>query len=455
VFTVNTIRGILNDINMAKKTQQIYMDYASTTPADTRVAKVMQKYESQEFGNPSSIHALGVSAKRAVEDSRKKIANILNCRPSEVVFISGGTEGDNLAILGIAKSIREKYKYKGGHIITTAIEHQAVLAPCRALEKEGYEVTYLPVSKDGFVNPEDVKKALRPDTFLVSIMYANNEIGTIQPIAEIAKVIRRFRSRSKELKLSALLSTFPKKVDSLDSESAINSEFQFPLFHTDACQAPGALLLNVAKLGVDLMTLTSSKIYGPKGIGCLYIKNGVELSPLIYGGGQERGMRSGTENVAGIIGFAEALYLGTGTPSWKSEAFRLAKLRNYFAEVILKTIPDAEINGYLELGTPSEKFDRRLPNNLNVYIPDIENEHLVIELDAIGVAISSGSACNSNETNGSHVIDALGYGKERGLGSVRFSLGRSTTKKDIDYVIKSLPEIITRISNSSYKNSKF
>jgi cysteine desulfurase len=437
---------------MSKKVQQIYMDYASTTPVDLQVAKVMRKYESKDFGNPSSIHSLGVSAKRDLEDSRKKVADILNCRPSEIVFTSGGTEGDNMAILGLARTV-DKKRYK--HIITTAIEHQAVLAPCRALEKEGYEVTYLPVSNDGFVDPEDIKKALRPDTFLVSVMYANNEIGTIQPIAEIAKVIRRFKSRSRELKFPALLSTFSKnkKVDVLNSESAMNFNSllpNFPLLHTDACQAPGALSLNVAKLGVDMMTLSSSKVYGPKGVGCLYVKNGTDFSPLVYGGGQERGLRSGTENVTGIIGFAEALNLAPRAPSADLEASRLTKLRNYFAEATLKTIPDTEINGYLELGTPSDKPDRRLPNNLNIYIPDIENEQLVIELDAIGVAISSGSACNSNEANGSHVIDALGYGKERGLGSVRFSLGRNTTKKDIDFVIKSLPEIIGRIKDSSF-----
>lgn len=393
---------------MTKKARQIYMDYASTTPLDPDVAKVMRKYESKEFGNPSSIHSFGISAKRAVDESRKKIANILNCQPSEMVFTSGGTEGDNMAILGLARSV-DKNKYK--HIITTTIEHHAVSSPCCLLESEGFEVTCLPVSKEGIVDPEDVKKALRPDTFLVSVMYANNEIGTIQPIAEIAKVIRRFRK-------SSGLSTYP-------------------LLHTDACQAPGALSLNVAKLGVDVMTLSGSKVYGPKGVGCLYVRNGIKISPIIYGGGQERGLRSGTENVAGIVGFAEALNISNSIKD--KEVNRLTKLRNYFAEQILENISGAEVNGSL-------KEDERLPNNLNIYIPDIENEQLVIELDTIGVAVSAGSACHSNEAdNGSHVISALGYNMKRSKNSIRFSLGRSTTKKDIDYVLKSMPEILDRI----------
>ena len=398
---------------MPKKSKYIYMDHASTTPLDVGVAKLMHKYESVDFGNPSSIHSLGVSAKRAVEGARKSVANILNSQPKEIVFTSGGTEANNLAILGLVKSV-DKRKYK--HVITTAIEHQSILATCRALEKEGFEVTYLPVTKEGIVNPEDVKKALRPDTFLLSVMYANNEVGTVQPIAEIAKVLRRFRRDVKQ-------------------------DSKFPIFHTDACQAAGALSLNIAKLGVDMMTLSASKIYGPKGVGCLYVKNGIELRSIIYGGGQEKGLRSGTEHVTGIVGFTEALVLADSNK--EKESVRLIKLRDYFAERILKTIPQVEING-------SIKEEERLPNNLNVYIPNIDNEQLVLELDAIGVAVSSGSACNSNEETASHVILALGYDVERSRGSVRFSLGRSTTKKDIDFVIKNLPEIIKRISNSSF-----
>lgn len=423
------------------------MDYAAATPVDSGVLSSMRKYGGQDYGNPSSIHSLGLSARVAVESSRKGIASILNCRPGEVIFTSGGTEGNNLALFGIAKSIKEKYKNKGGHIITTAIEHQSVLAPCRQLEKEGVEVTYLPVSKEGFVDPEGVKNALRPDTFLVSVMYANNEIGTIQPINEIARVIRRHRG-NRDSKFPALLSVPSERVEDLNSESEINFESRLPLFHIDACQAAGALSLNVAKLGVDMMTLSGSKIYGPKGTGCLYIKNGTNISPLIYGGGQENGLRSGTENVAGIVGFLGALKIADSEKD--REGARLIKLRNYFAKQILEKIPGAEVNGHINVEYRAGFAHRRLPNNLNLYIPNIENEYLVLELDAIGVAISSGSACGSNEEGGSHVIDALGYCPERARGSVRFSLGRSTTKKDIDYVIKNLPEIVQRIKNSNY-----
>ena len=399
------------------------MDYAAATPVDSRVVTIMEKYQSQEFGNPSSIHSLGLLARRAVEDSRKKVAAVLNCRPGEIIFTSGGTEGDNLAIFGLAKNRKLLFPLtvnKGdsfqkqlpvfGHIITTEIEHHAILSPCRALETEGFEVTYLPVSPDGFVDPDDVKKAIRPDTFLVSIMYANNEIGTIQPISEIAKVIRRLRTST-----------------------------HYPLFHIDACQAPGALPLNVAKLGVDLMTISGAKIYGPKGVGVLYIKEGTQICPITFGGGQERGFRSGTENVSAIIGMAEALVLVE--KGREKESFRLTQLRNYFAASIVKGIPGSEINGYLDTKCPS----KRLPNNLNIFIPGIDNEQLVIELDAVDVAVSMGSACDSNETTGSHVIFALYHDPKRNKGSIRFTLGKSTTKKDVDYVLKNLPEIVARI----------
>lgn len=424
------------------------MDHAAATPVDARVAKVMRRFSEHEFGNPSSIHSLGVSAKRALEEARKKIANTLNCRPQEIVFTSGGTEGNNLAILGVAKSIGEKYKNKRGHIIVSAIEHESVLAPCRALEKEGFNISYLPVSKEGIVDPEEVKKALRPDTVLVSIMYANNEIGTIQPISEIAKVLRRFRrdgngkQDSKFIALSLLgTSALSQRAD----RRAGNLESCFPLLHVDACQAPGLLPLNVAKLGVDLMTLSGSKAYGPKGVGCLYIKTGTPISPIIYGGGQEGGLRSGTENVAGAVGIAEALAIAE--KGREAETKRLTKLRNYSVEKILKIIPGADINGFIDTVYPMGYSDRHLSNNINIYIPGVINEQLVIELDAIGVSTSSGSACHSRDDEASHVIKALGYSEERAQSSVRFSLGRSTTKQDIDYVLKELPEILKRINN--------
>ncbi|MBI3633562.1 MAG: cysteine desulfurase [Candidatus Vogelbacteria bacterium] len=284
-------------------------------------------------------------------------------------------------------------------------EHHAVLSPCHTLGGEGFDVTYLPVNKDGFVNPKDVKRVLRSDTFLISIIYANNEIGTVEPIAEIAKVVRHHCKDGNKTYL-----------------------------HTDACQAPGALSLNVAKLGVDLMTISGSKIYGPKGIGALYIKDGINIESLFYGGGQEGGIRSGTENVAGIVGFGESLVISQGMR--EKESKRLTDLRNYFADALIKQIPYVEINGSMR---------ERLPNNLNVYIPNIESEQLVIELDAIGVAVSAGSACHSNSAGGSHVIWAISHDSKRINGSVRFTIGRSTTKKDVDFVLKSLPEIFSRI----------
>ncbi len=416
MFTGKNFYGTLCSMSSEK----VYMDYAAATPVDPRVIKAMQKYQELEFGNPSSVHSSGVNAKRAVEDSRKEIASILNCQLGEIVFTSGGTEGDNMAIFGLVKSIREKYKgSRAGHVITTAIEHHAVLSPCKVLEKEGFDVTFLPVSSDGLVDSNDVKRALRPDTFLVSIMYANNEIGTVQPISEIAKVIRQYRS----------------------SQNSDKSSCRFPFFHTDACQAPGALPLNVARLGIDLMTISGAKIYGPKGIGVLYIKNGVPVFPMIHGGGQEGGLRSGTENVASIVGMAKALSLVDSNR--EKESSRLCTLRDYFSNTILKIVPGSKINGYLGVELPS----RRLPNNLNIFIPDIDNEQLVIELDAIGVMASLGSACSANETTGSHVLWALYHDLKINKGTIRFTLGKSTTKKDIDYVLKSLPEILERTSS--------
>ena len=286
---------------MKSKLPKIYMDHAATTPVDARVLKSMNKYFSEEFGNPSSVHSFGIITKKAIEDSRKKVAGVLQCRQSEIIFTGGGTESDNLAVFGVARKYREEHK-NGGHIIISAIEHSAVSGPCHVLKHEGFELTVVPVLSNGILDPKEIKKALRPDTFLVSIMYANNEIGTIQPISEIAKVIRHHRSTwSPGLQVN-----------------------NYPYFHTDACQAPGALSLNVAKLGVDMMTISGSKMYGPKGVGALYVKEGTKIDPMIYGGGQERGMRSGTESVPLIVGLGEALSL---TDSMREkESARLLKL---------------------------------------------------------------------------------------------------------------------------------
>lgn len=372
----------------------IYLDNASTTPLDPRVEQVMKPFWSERFGNPSSIYSLGVDAKFAVEEAREKISGILNCRPHEIIFTAGGTESVNLAIRGVFKAS----KIAKPHIITSSVEHHSVLECLKDLETDGVDVTYLKVDKEGFVNPADVLKAVKKNTILVSIMYANNEVGTIQSISEIANKLRK-----------------------------LNPSI---IFHTDACQASGALDLNINKLGVDLMSLNASKIYGPKQVGLLYIRNGTKISPIILGGGQERNLRSGTENVPGIVGFATALEIAR--KEMLSESKRLSHLRDYFISKLLKKIPSAVLNG------PRE---RRLPNNVNISILNIEGEPLLLYLDAQGICASAGSACASTEGDPSHVLSALGKGKGYEHG-IRFTLGRYTTKKDIDYVLKVMPPII-------------
>lgn len=371
----------------------IYLDHAATTPIDPRVYEAMQPYFTEKFGNPSSIYQTGQIARNAIERARLEVANILGALPDEIIFVAGGTESDNLAIFGVARA----NQHKGKHIITSKIEHHAVLHPCEQLEKEGFEVTYIPVEKNGIVDPEKVKNAMRDDTILVSIMYANNEVGTIQPIAKIGRTCKK--------------RGIP--------------------FHTDACQASGALPLNVDKLHLDLMTINGSKMYGPKGIGVLYIRKGTAIKPIMFGGEQEKKMRPGTENVPGIIGFAKALQLAE--ESREKESVRLCDLRDYMIREILTRIPKVELNGDLI---------QRLPNNVNVSVLEIEGEALLLRLDMKGISASSGSACTSGSLDPSHVILALGKTHFVAHGSIRFSLGKSTTKKDIDYVLDILPKIV-------------
>lgn len=390
------------------KNKIVYLDYAATTPLSPEVKKEMN-LALEIYGNPSSLHSKGYEAKMALDGAREKISKILNCRADEIIFTSGGTESDNLAVLGYARA----NKARGNHVITTTIEHHAVLEPCHKLEKEGFEITYLPVSKDGIVDLEEFKKALRPETILVSIMYANNEIGTIQPITKISEIIRNFG-----------------EVQS--SKSAL------PILHTDACQAAGFLDLDVKKLGVDMLTLNAGKIYGPKGVGILYIKKGIKSDPLVYGGGQEFGVRAGTENLVGAVGLAKALELTQKNK--EKESARLLKLRDYLKEKISAKIPKIKFNG---------DFEKRLPSNLNVSILDIEGESLVLYLDNAGICVSSGSACTSKSLEPSHVILALGEPHEVAHSSLRFSLGHDTTKEDIDYVIKVLPEIVKKLRGIS------
>jgi len=373
----------------------LYFDNAASTPVDERVFETMKPYFSENYGNPGSMHSLGLKAANAMEDARKTVARFLNCTSEEVIFTGSGTESINMAIKGAALALQRK----GKHIITQKTEHHAVLETCRFLEKQGFEVTYIDVDVNGLVDLKKLKEAIKSETILVSIMYANNEIGTIQPIRKIAEICRE------------------KKV----------------LFHTDACQAAGYLDMDVKNLGVDYLSFNGSKIYGPKGVGALYVKSGRPLLPLIHGGGQEFGKRSGTENVPLIVGFAKAVEI-VDTEREK-EVARLSELRDYLIYELLKRIPKSLLNGH-----PIE----RLPNNVNVTFLDVEGEALLLDLDQYGVCASTGSACTSKTLEPSHVILALGRPYEVAHGSLRFSLGRYTTREGIDKLLDLLPRIVEK-----------
>ncbi|MFA6105133.1 MAG: cysteine desulfurase family protein [Patescibacteria group bacterium] len=380
-----------------KKT--VYLDNASTTPVAKEVAKAMQPYLSEHFGNPSSLHAEGFFASKTVEKSRKIIAEILKTQPDTVYFTSGGTEANNLAVFGLSEG------FKGKHIISVATEHASVLEPLKKLEKNGYKVSYVPVGKDGLIKVDDLIKLINKETVLISVMYANNEIGIVQPIADIGRAILRYRKENNA---------------------------NFPYLHSDACQASEYLSLDVEKLHVDLMTINSGKIYGPKGVGALYVRRGVELSSQILGGGQEKGLRSGTENVTGIVGFSKALEISS--KNINKETVRLNKLSKYFFDKIVKLFSDAKLNGP-EIG------QNRLANNVNVVFPGYDGEQLVIYLDSFGVQCSTASACSAVTNEPSHVLKAIGLSEKDNKSSVRFSLGRSTSKKDLDYTISCLKSI--------------
>lgn len=400
----------MSDETVAKR--QVYLDHAAATYLDPRVKQVMEPYWENNFGNPSSLYRVGRKAKKALEESRKTIAHILHSQPSELIFTGSGTESDNLAILGVCKAWEEAETHrlakngektaltKKRHLITSAIEHHAVLYAFQQLEKQGYDVTYLPVDGTGLVDPADLRAALRDDTLLVSIMYANNEVGTIQPIQELAAICKRHNV----------------------------------LFHTDACQAAGTLPLDVNRLGVDLMTLNASKIYGPKGVGLLYVRQGTRIKPLVYGGGQEKGLRSGTENIPGIVGFAKALELAVVERD--AENKRLTQLRDYFVTELQQRLPDLQLNGH-----PT----KRLPNNANISLVGIEAEAFLLMADEVGIACATGSACDSAAHDPSHVLSALGLSSQAADSAVRFTLGRRTSKTDLEYVIKETVSIVQRL----------
>ncbi len=388
--------------------RQVYLDHAATTPMLPEVLEVMLPYLNEDFGNPSSFHSLGKKAKDDIDGARRGIAEILHAREDEILFTSGGTESDNLALLGYARKNQEQ----GKHLITTKLEHHAVLEAMMHLEKkEGFEVTYLEPDREGLVSVEQVESALRPDTILVSIMYANNEIGTIEPIVEIGNMIQKWREAHGRPALK---------------------------FHTDACQASEYLSLDVEKLHVDMLTLNGSKMYGPKGIGLLYVKRGIKLQPLLFGGAQEKAIRPGTENVAGIIGMNKALEIAQRDREKETE--RLLPLRELLERGIQEKITKTRLNGHKT---------QRLANNVNISFMDIEGEALILYLDEAGIYTSTGSACTSASLDPSHVILALGLPYEVAHGSIRFTLGRSTTQEDIDYVIQTLPPLVEKLRSLS------
>ncbi|OGK16019.1 hypothetical protein A2774_01630 [Candidatus Roizmanbacteria bacterium RIFCSPHIGHO2_01_FULL_39_12c] len=397
-------------MDSSRKVRRVYLDHASATPVGPRVKKAMEPFWSRDFGNPSAIYKEGVSAKKAIENARKDIAKILKCRANEIIFTNGATESLNFAIRGTILSW-DKHKRKHPEIITSAIEHEAVLGACRALEKYGMKVHYVMPDENGVVRVSEVKKLLNKNTVLVSIMYANNEIGTIQPIKEIGRAIKLFKLKTKNSKLITN---------------------NYPLFHTDAVQATNYLNLDINSLGVQLLTLNSAKVYGPKGIGILYIKNGIELEPIIYGGGQEKGLRAGTENVPLIVGLAKSLNIAQRMK--EKESKRLTVLRDYFTKKLLE-IKGVELNG---------DKSNRLPNNVNISIDGIDNEFFVIQLDDTGIACSTRSACNTDNEKGSHVIISLGKSEKKAKESLRFTLGRSTTKKEIDYTLKTIKKLLSK-----------
>jgi cysteine desulfurase len=389
------------------ETQKIYMDYAATTPTAPEVLEEMKKYFCDQFGNPSSLHSFGQRARRAIESVREKIARFLNASPDEIVFTSGGTESNNFALKGIAYANQNK----GRHIITTAIEHHSVLEPCKFLQSQGFEVTYLGVDKYGFVDPEEVKRAIRDDTILISVMHANNEIGTIQPVREIAEIAK---------------------------EKGI-------YFHADAVQTFGHLKIDVQSLKVDLLSASAHKFYGPKGVGFLYIRKGTRILPFMHGGEQEKGRRASTHNVPGIVGMGKAVELAERMMDEENKY--LISLRDKLIVAIGEKIEDAVLNG--PPAHQPEFSDRRLSNNVNFAFKYIEGESLVLHLDMKGVSASTGSACSSETLEPSHVLLAIGLSPEIAHGSLRLTLGRYTRKEDVDYVLDVLPEVVNKLRSMS------
>ena len=380
--------------------RRVYFDSNATTPMRPEVAAAMLPVFTEDYGNPSSIHWFGQQAKSLLDDARQQVARLIHAEPSEIVFVGGGTEADNLAIRGIAES----QKARGRHIITSKIEHHAVLHTCKDLEKQGWDVTWLSVSRDGVVDPEEVRRAIRPDTVLITIMHANNEIGSIQPIEEIGAI----------------------------------AEVADVYFHSDGVQSTGKIPVDVKKLKVDLYSISAHKIHGPKGVGALYVRKGTTLKPLMTGGGHERSRRSGTENVAGIVGFGLAAKMAR--EALEAESARMRELRDRLENGLVERIPFIHVNA---------KGAARLPNTSNIMVDFAEGEGLVISLDLKGVAVSTGSACSSGSLEPSHVLTAIGKTPDEAHGSLRFSLSAMNTMEDVDYVLEVLPRIVDRLRELS------
>ena len=378
-----------------------YMDYSATTYVKPEVLDAMMPFFTEKFGNPSSFYGISRETKMAVDNARAQVAKAINCDPNEVYFTGGGSEADNWAIKGIATA----HMKKGNHIITTKIEHHAVLHTCEFLEKFGFEVTYLDVNEEGFVDLKQLEEAITDKTILVSIMFANNEIGTIQPIKEIGALCRE------------------KKV----------------LFHTDAVQAVGSVPVDVKEMNIDLLSLAGHKLYGPKGIGAIYIRRGVRIDNLIHGGGQERGRRAGTENIPGVVGLGKAIEIAT--ENIEENRARLTVLRDKLIDGILERIPYARLNG--------PRGDKRLPGNSNISFEFIEGESILLSLDFEGICASSGSACTSGSLDPSHVLLAIGLPHEKAHGSLRTTLGAASTEEDVEKLLNELPPIIERLRNMS------
>ncbi len=381
-------------------TRKVYLDYSATTPTDPRVVEEMIPYFTEHFGNPSSIYSTGLEAKDAIEHAREQLAHLINAEPKELIFTSGGTESDNWALIATARRLQ----HKGKHIITSAIEHHAILHSCEYLAKEGFDITYVGVDHDGLVDPAEVEAAIRPDTILISIMYVNNEVGSVQPITEIGAIAKKHGV----------------------------------LFHTDAVQALGNVPIDVKTMNIDMMSMSSHKIYGPKGIGAIYIRSGVNLPTYIHGGAQERKKRAGTENVPGIVGFGKAAELAC--QNFNTHVAHVSKLRDHFVDRVLNEIPYTYFNG---------SKDHRHPGNANITFEYVEGESILLYLDFAGVSCSSGSACSSRSLQPSHVLTAMGIPVELIHGSIRFTFGNPTTMEDVDYTVDKLKGIIEKLRGIS------